>query len=82
MSMPINLAVVPEKFPKAFANALAYKAKAGSRAVIHERILFLCTWLMFVALLTKTVVILHTIVCSGLTEPDIRNVPAWIAARR
>jgi len=34
-SMPIKLAVVPEKFPKAFANALAYKAKIGSRAAIH-----------------------------------------------
>jgi len=67
MSMPIKLAVVPETFPKAFADALADKAKRGSLAVIHERILFLFTWFMFVALLMKTVVVLNAIVCSGLT---------------
>jgi hypothetical protein len=68
-SMPIKLDLIPQRFPRAFANAIAAKAAGGNPAVIHERILLLFTWLLFGALLTKTVVVLHAALYSGLTRP-------------
>ena len=67
ISMPIELELIPHTFPRAYANAIAVRAAAGSPAVIHDRMLLLFTWLLFGLLLIKTVVVLHGALCFGPT---------------
>ena len=49
-SMPVTRDAIMRELPRAFVEALTETARTGSPAIIHERLLLVLSWLLFVSL--------------------------------